>query len=140
MYPSQASRELVIDVDDVNEDSNEVDVDAIMESQPEESEEDDAEQVPPTIAEALEELGLIHLQEKFEEEAILTFDDFKDLSVEDLKEMKFKIGERNRLKRYIAKANEPKAQPHTDADIQATKYYASLFDSIDESGSGKGEE
>jgi SAM domain (Sterile alpha motif) len=139
IYPSQGTRGFADAMGPV--DNNEIDVDALEETagstkQEEEDEEEGEEAMPPSVPEVLEQLELPHLAEKFKQQVILTFDDLKDLSGEDLKEMELKIGERNRLKKFIAKANQPKDDPSKDPELAAIKHYASLFNSIDEDGEG----
>ena len=102
----------------------------------EDEEEIDVPPPLPTVAEALESLELSHLGDKLADEFIQSYQDLLDLSIEDLKELGLKIGERNRLKKYIAKANEPKKDPSTDPEVAEMKHYASLFESIDDDGAG----
>ena len=75
--------------------------------------------VQKNAVEILRELGLEDYKEVFEENGVETHDDVVSLTAEDLKEMEFKIGSRNRLLKWIQANQQQNQSIHINGSASA---------------------
>ena len=97
-------------------------------------ENNEAEAKTPSAASVLEDLRLGQYKDAFAKESIESIEDLLELTPDDVKEIGLKIGERNRLKKWMD-AEKTRRVDDEKAEENCKKYQA-LFQTIDADGSG----